>query len=271
MRPRIGLKNFPQEYTFYSVQSLALEGEAGAELVGSLVELLGIKRGTKTQGNTLAEEDVVGKGGNTVVVDLELYAELCQRLVPTSARGWGATNLGERDGVDAVLGGNLEADVVAGLGVPGSLGTSLNLAVDLVVVRSGENAQVVAGSDGSGVRGGLVADGSGVAGDGGLVDVVAGRGTSQEALVADDSVDVGLGALEEVEEGTGVEVGLLEGKVELGTLVGGLLGGGRGEEGEDTLSLQALGEAVSELDLGVEGGGGVPCLGKGEACATVEH
>ena len=40
--------------------------------MGSLVELLGVERATKTQGNTLAEEDVVGNSGDTAVVDLEL-------------------------------------------------------------------------------------------------------------------------------------------------------------------------------------------------------
>lgn len=54
-------------------RGLTLEGEAGTELVGSLVELLGIERATKTQGDTLTEEDVVGKGGNTTVVDLDLF------------------------------------------------------------------------------------------------------------------------------------------------------------------------------------------------------
>lgn len=52
--------------------SLTLKGEAGTELVGSLVKLLGIERATKTQGDTLTEEDVVGEGGNTTVVDLDL-------------------------------------------------------------------------------------------------------------------------------------------------------------------------------------------------------
>lgn len=44
------------------------------------------------------------------------------------------THLGEGDRVDAVLAGDLETNVVAGLRVPGSLGTGLNLGVDLVVV-----------------------------------------------------------------------------------------------------------------------------------------
>lgn len=52
--------------------NLALESEAGAQLVGSLVKLLGIKRATEAQGNTLTEEDVVANGSNTAVVELEL-------------------------------------------------------------------------------------------------------------------------------------------------------------------------------------------------------
>lgn len=41
--------------------------------MGGLVELLGIEGGTDAEGDTLAEEDVVGNGGDTPVVDLALY------------------------------------------------------------------------------------------------------------------------------------------------------------------------------------------------------
>jgi len=51
---------------------LSLEGEAGANLVGGLVEVLGIERGTETEGDTGTEQDVVGQSGNTAVVDLGL-------------------------------------------------------------------------------------------------------------------------------------------------------------------------------------------------------
>ena len=51
---------------------LSLEGEAGANLVGSLVQVLGIEGSTKAEGNTRAEENVVGQSGNTTVVDLGL-------------------------------------------------------------------------------------------------------------------------------------------------------------------------------------------------------
>lgn len=208
--------------------------------MGSLVKLLGVEGTTETQGDTLAEEDVVGNGGDTTVVDL---------------------GLGEGDGVDAVLGGNLETDGVAGLGVPGSLSTGLDLAVDLVVVRGSEDAQVVSGSDSSAVLGSSVTDSSAVGGDGSLVDVVASAGTGEETLVADNGIDVGGRALEEVEEGTAVETGLLEEQVELGAL-----GSGGREEVEETLELEALGEGVVDLKLGVEDVGGVPGLGKGQAC-----
>jgi hypothetical protein len=57
-----------------------------------------------------------------------------------------------------------------------------------------------------------------------------------------------------------VHIGLLEVEVELSTL--GLLG--REVLGQD-LSLETLGNVVVELELGVEGVGGGPCLGEGEA------
>lgn len=229
--------------------------------MGSLVELLGIERATKTQGNALAEENVVGKGGNTAVVDLDL-----QRLSAAYNRTWHIcnSNLGERDGVNAVLAGNLKTDSVASLGVPGSLGTSLDLAVDLVVVGSSKDAQVVSGSDGSAVLGSSIADGGAVGSDSSLVDVVASRGTSEETLVADNGINVSNGALEQVKEGTAVETGLLEVEVELGTLAS-----GGGQEVEETLKLEALGEGVVDLELGVEGVGGVPGLGQGEACTRI--
>ena len=51
---------------------LTLEGEAGTDLMGSLVEVLGIERSAQAEGDTRAEEDVVSESGNTAVVDLGL-------------------------------------------------------------------------------------------------------------------------------------------------------------------------------------------------------
>jgi hypothetical protein len=52
---------------------LTLKGEAGTNLVGSLVQVLGVKRGAETESDTRAEQNVVGKSSNTTVVDLDLY------------------------------------------------------------------------------------------------------------------------------------------------------------------------------------------------------
>ena len=51
---------------------LTLEDEAGADLVASLVELVGVERKTNAEGGTGVELGVVGKGSNTTVVDLGL-------------------------------------------------------------------------------------------------------------------------------------------------------------------------------------------------------
>lgn len=212
-------------------------------LVWGGVELLGIEGSAKTKGNTLTEENVVGQSSNTTVVDL---------------------SLGEAQWVNAVLGGNLKTDVVTGFGVPDGLGTSLDLGVNLVVVRGGEDAQVVGSNDGGSVKWLLVTDTEGVAGDSGLLDIVAGLSTDEETVVADNSIEVGGWALEEVEECAGVEVWLLEVQVELDAL-----GGGGWEERAENLSLEALGDRVGELELGLKSVGGVPGLGDGGACKGV--
>lgn len=248
--------------TITYLKALCLEDEAGADLVGGLVELLGIERGTEAEGDTRAEEDVVGNSGDTTVVDLDLYDAL--EDVKDSKQE--SSYLGEGERVQAVLACNLEADLVAGLGVPGGLGAGLNLRVDLVVVRSGEDAQVAGSGDGSSVFRGSVSNGSGVVGDGGLLDVISSRGTSQEAVLSNDSINTGSWALQQVEEDAAVEVGLLEVQVELCAL-----GLGGGQEGAEELSLEALGDGVVDLDLGVKSVDGVPGLGNSHACTTIEH
>lgn len=60
---------------------LSLKGEAGADLVGSLVQVLGIKRGTQAKGDTGAEQDVVGQSGNTTVVDLGLFCRKVSYMI----------------------------------------------------------------------------------------------------------------------------------------------------------------------------------------------
>lgn len=54
------------------VGALCLENERSTNLVVGLVELLGIEGGTNAESNTRSEENVVGNGSNTTVVDLGL-------------------------------------------------------------------------------------------------------------------------------------------------------------------------------------------------------
>jgi hypothetical protein len=213
--------------------------------VRGLVQSLGVNGGTETEGDTGAEELAVRQSSDTLVVDL---------------------GLDEGVGVELVLAGNLESDTtsVSALGVPGSLSTSLDLGVHAVVVGGSENIQVVGGSDGSSVLGEAVSNGGGVLGDLSTLNVVADLSTGKEAVVADDGISIEGGALQEVEEGTGVEEGLTEVKVELSALA---LGSGE-ELGED-LGLESVGDGVVELNLGVQGVEGGPCLGEGEACRRV--
>ena len=175
------------------------------------------------------------------------------------------THLGEGSRVKLVLGSELETDVGARLGVPGSLGTGLNSRVDLLVVGGGEDAQGVGGGNGGVVERGGVTDSGAVLGDGSLLDVVADLTTNNEALVGNngigESANGTVGGV--VSEDTAVEVGLLEVEVDLLALVA----GSRAEVGEN-LGLQAAGEGVVELDLGSKNIGSVPRLGDADAYAS---
>ena len=61
---------------------LTLKGEAGAELVARLVQLLGIERATNAEGQTTVDLGVVSEGRNAEVVDLGLQ-NLSERLHAT--------------------------------------------------------------------------------------------------------------------------------------------------------------------------------------------
>lgn len=206
-----------------------------------LRESLGIDGSTESEGDALTENLGVSQSGDTLVVDL---------------------GLDERLAVKLVLAGNLESDTtgVSALGVPGGLGTGLNLRVHAVVVRRGEDVEVVGGGDGSSVLGDGVSNGGRVLGDLSSADVVTNLGTGNEAVMSDNGVTVEGRTLQQIEEGASVEQRLAEVEVELGTLA---LGGGK-ELGKD-LGLEAVGNGVVKLNLGVESIEGGPCLGQDEA------
>jgi hypothetical protein len=52
---------------------LTLECKGGANLVASLVELGGVEGETEAEGGASVELGAVGKGGDTAVVDLDLW------------------------------------------------------------------------------------------------------------------------------------------------------------------------------------------------------
>jgi len=176
------------------------------------------------------------------------------------------TYLGERHGVQSILRGDLESDIVAALGVPRSLCAGLYLHVDLVIVGRGEDAQVVGRGNRRRVFGQGVPDCRRISRNGRLLHIVTSFGTDQEALVTQDCVKLCGGTIEQVKECTGVEVRLLEMQVELCTLLLGVR-----QELCEKLGLQSLGDGVIKLDLGVERVGSRPRLGKGQACSSVEH
>lgn len=170
------------------------------------------------------------------------------------------TDLGKRGWVQSILAGQFEPDVVGTLGIPRGLGAGLDLGIDAVIVRGREDAEVVGGRDGGGVLGHAVADRGRVARDGGLLHVVRGLGPGQEALVPDHGVERRGRTPEQVEEGARVEVGLPEEEVHLSAL-----GLRRRQEVRQHLGLEALGDAVVELELGVERVVRRPGLGQGQA------
>lgn len=153
--------------------TLRVESERGTDLVrggtgGSVIESLGVETETEGDLDTGAEGLGVTKAEDTGVVDL---------------------GLNERGVVEVSLGTDLEVDLAGGgLGVVNSLGTSLNVLGDLVVVRGRVGGEVAEGVEGDGVVSGRVTDGGGVSSDGTGENVVSGLTTDKEALSADDGV-----------------------------------------------------------------------------------
>lgn len=84
--------------------------------------------------------------------------------------------------------------------------------------------------------------------------------------MAEDTVDVGNRALENVEESAGVEVRLLEVEIELGT-EGLRLGG----EVCDSFGFQSVGDLVVQLDFRLEDVCSGPHLGQRQACTMVKY
>ena len=116
-----------------------------------------------------------------------------------------------------------------------------------MVVAGGEDAEIVACGNRSGVRRLRVTRGERVLGDSGLRDVVSTFSTDDESFVSDGHVECCGGAFEEVGEQSGVDVGLLVVQVQLAAIVL-----GRGEVVGQDFGFETFGQVVFELELGVE-------------------
>lgn len=84
---------------------------------------------------------------------------------------------------------------MGGLGVVNGLGASLDVGVDALVVRGGEDLEVVETVEGDGVLGRVEPDRGGVPGHLALSDVVGGLGTDEETVTAQNGVGGEGGAL----------------------------------------------------------------------------
>jgi len=71
--------------------------------VGGLVELLGIEGGAESEGDTGAEENVVGKGSDTTVVDLDLLIHVLEIILQWQNDGSGELTLAKETGSSLYL------------------------------------------------------------------------------------------------------------------------------------------------------------------------
>lgn len=64
----------------YSQRYLALESQAGANLVASLVELVRVERQTQTEGGAAVDLGVVGQSCDSAVVDFDLDCQFSRTV-----------------------------------------------------------------------------------------------------------------------------------------------------------------------------------------------
>lgn len=103
------------------------------------------------------------------------------------------------------LDANFEVDTGGGsLGIVDSLGTGLNIGAHTVIVASSERRSVTQAVDSDGIVRSAEADGTGIAGETTLGDVVSGLSTKEEPVAAKDGVGSECWSLntEKLEDGT---------------------------------------------------------------------
>ena len=231
---------------------LCLKDKGETELVGSLVELGGVKETSNGDLDALAEGLGVSDTEDTGVVDLGLDKGIAVEVELGS-------DLQGNGGLGSLLGSG------GSLGVPDGLSTSLEIGVDAVVVRGREDLERVVGVESKGVLGGGVAGSGGEAGDVSTTDIVGDISSERETIATDNDITGEGRALEKVEVGTGVEAELLVLDTNLGVLLA-----LRGEETSNNVQLQALGDLVLDLNLGGEEVAGGPGLSDGQTVLEVD-
>lgn len=161
---------------------------------GDVVEFLGVESETEGGTDTRAEEVAVTQGENASVVDLGLHESSIVEVAKTDSSVPRAKSAKFRY---LRLSSDLKDNTTVGrLGVVEGLGTSFSIAADAVIVAGSVGVQVVEGLKGDSIFGSIVTDGSGIAGDVALSDVVSGLSTEEEAVTANDSIGGEGGALE---------------------------------------------------------------------------
>jgi len=195
-------------------------------------------------------------------VDLDARTESLS-VSKTEDTGVGDLGLNEGSSIQLELGTNFEGNSVGTLGVPRSLTGSLEVAVDAVVVRSGIVAQVVGGMNSNTIFSSGITDSSVVTTNLAIQNVVGNFGTSEETLLTENRVNAEVG-LEDIKSGNSVDIGLLVGSVDLGSLLV-----DRGEERGQEFELKTLGKVVLEFDLSVKMVGGSPSFGEGKTVLLV--
>ena len=157
-------------------------------------------------------------------------------------------NLGEGSRVNLVLGSNFDADGRLAVGVIGCSDTSLNSAVNAVIIRSGQEAHTVGGSDGHAVHWSLISERSGILGQSSLLDVETCLTANQETFMGNNTIYGGVnvaGCRDKLAKGAYVKGALLEVQVallRLETRLGCYL--------TDVFGFDASGEDIIELEFG---------------------
>lgn len=217
--------------------------------MGGLVQLGGVEETTNRDLDTLAEGLGVAETKDTGIVHLGLDKGIAVEV-----------ELGTNFEVNGGLGSRVSC-----LRVPGCLGTSLEISIDTVVVRCGEDLERVVGMESNRVLGSGVASNSGKAGDVGTGKVIGDLTSSNETLTADNNIGGDGGALEDIQVGARVDTELLVQNTDLGALLALM-----GVETSCDIQLQALGNLVLDLNLGGEVVVGGPGLGDSQAILVVD-